>query len=222
VTDRPPEHIGRLPIQARPRPGEPTDTYIRRLARANHLKPSYLYGFLTGSPNWFGKPQIERLACVTGRPPEVLQRVLADAGPPPQRRKPGPNPTPKRINKSELYQRIRHDAETEGLSIRALGKRHQVGWRTIRAALENPEPRPRKPLPRRPTAIDPIQHLIDPMIEQGHSPKEIWVNLMDTHEISIPYGIIRQYVWNRTLLDSGPQTLVSTNPVHPGHRLQAD
>ncbi len=60
------------------------------------------------------------------------------------------------------------------------------------------------------------------MIEQGHSPKEIWVNLMDTHEISIPYGIIRQYVWNRTLPDSGPQTLVSTNPVHPGHRLQAD
>ncbi|TDT97589.1 hypothetical protein EDD99_5742 [Streptomyces sp. 846.5] len=206
MTDRLTEQISRLPVPVRPRPGELTDAYIRRLAHANHLKPSYLYGFLTGSPNWFGKPRIERLASVTGRPQEVLRHVLADAGSPGRHRRPGPGRAPKRIAKSELYQRIRHDSETEGLSMRALVKRHHVGMRTVRAALDNPEPRPRKPLPRRPTAIDPVQHLIDSMIEQGHGPKEIWVNLMDKQEISIPYAAIRQYVWNRAVPDSGSQT----------------
>lgn len=30
-----------LPVRPRPKPGESTDSYVRRLARANHLKPSY-------------------------------------------------------------------------------------------------------------------------------------------------------------------------------------
>ncbi len=38
----------RLPMRVRPNLGESTDSYIRRLARANHLRPSYLHGFLCG------------------------------------------------------------------------------------------------------------------------------------------------------------------------------
>jgi hypothetical protein len=68
----------------------------------------------------------------------------------------------------------------------------------VKAALTNPEPPARKPLPRRPSAIDPIQHLIDPMIENGHRPTEIWTRLMDQHDISISYGLIRLYVHNQT------------------------
>lgn len=198
MTEAQEQRLHRLPIQIRPHPGEPTDSYIRRLARANHLKPSYLHGFVTGSSNWFGRPRLERLAALAGRPPELLERTLADASPPRRRRKPGLSSTPaKKVDKRELYQRIRHDAETEGLSTRALVRRHNVTWRTVRAALDGLEPRPRKPLPRRPTAIDPVQHLIDPMIEADHGPAEIWTGLMDEHEISISYGTIRLYVQNQ-------------------------
>ncbi|GAA1016264.1 hypothetical protein Aple_020820 [Acrocarpospora pleiomorpha] len=144
-------------------------------------------GFLTGSPNWFGRPRIERLAALTGRSPEILQRALTDASPHKPRKRHAA-PKPKRMNKAELYQRIRHDAETEPLSMRALVKKHRVTWRTVRAALDNPEPRPRKPLPRRPSMIDPVQHLIDSMIEAGHGPKQIWERLTDEHDAAISYG----------------------------------
>ncbi|MBU3865026.1 TniQ family protein [Streptomyces sp. 4503] len=187
-----------LLASTRPRPGEPADSYIRRLAHANHLKPSYLHGFLAGSSNWFGKPRLERLAALAGRPPELLEQVLADSSPPRRRRNPRPSPTPpKKNDKRELYQRIRHDAEAEALSGRALERRHKVTWRTVRAALDGLEPRPRKPLPRRPTALDPFRHLIDAMIKDGHRPKDIWARLMDEHETAISYGIIRCYVQDR-------------------------
>lgn len=191
------ERLTRLPVLVRPQSGETTDSYIRRLARANHLKPSYLHGFLTGTPNWFGRPRLERLTALTGRSPEVLERVLSDARPP-HRRKAGPPRKPKRATKTELYQRIRRDAEADGLSGRALVKRHHVTWRTVRAALDSPEPQPRKPLPRRSTVLDPVQHLIDPMIEAGRTAMEIWVSLMDEHDTSIAYGRIRAYVHDHT------------------------
>jgi len=194
----PAERLARLPVQIRPQFGETADSYIRRLARANHLKPSYLHGFLTGTPNWFGRPQLERLAVLADRSPEVLERVLTDIRPPRRRRKPGPPRKPRRTTKAELYQRIRRDAEAEGLSGRALVRRHHVTWRTVRAALNSPEPQPRKPLPRRSTVIDPVQHLIDPMIEAGRTSMEIWVSLMDEHDISISYGRIRAYVHDNT------------------------
>ncbi|UQA90744.1 TniQ family protein [Streptomyces halobius] len=222
MTDTPEPPLSRLPIQVRPRPGEPTDSYIRRLAHANHLKPSYLHGFLTGSSNLFGKPQLERLAALAGRPPELLERVLADSSPPRRRRNPRPSPKPpKKNDKRELYQRIRRDAEAEALSGRALEKRHKVTWRTVKAALDGRDPRPRKPLPRRPTALDPVRHLIDAMIEAGNRPRDIWARLMDEHETSISYGIIRRYVQDHTP-PRERRPLVSTNPIRPGHRLPAD
>lgn len=223
MTEAQEQRLHRLPIQVRPRPGEPTDSYIRRLAHANHLKPSYLHGFLTGSPNWFGKPRLERLAALAGRPPELLEQVLADTSSPRRRRKPGPSPTPaKRISKGELYKRIRQDAEMEGLSARALERRHNVTWRTVRAALDGLEHRPRKRPPRRPTAIDPVQHLIDSMIESGHGrPRDIWVKLMDEHETSISYGTIRRYVQDRPPHRS-QQPPVSGNQVRPGQKIAAD
>jgi hypothetical protein len=69
-----------LPARPRPRTGETTDSYVRRLARANHLKPSYLRGFLAGPPDYgYGKrPRADRLAAVTGRQQDALERALVD------------------------------------------------------------------------------------------------------------------------------------------------
>lgn len=106
--------------------------------------------------------------------------------------------------------------------MRALVKRHQVGWRTVRAALDDPQPPPRKPLPRRPTAIDPVQELVDAMIETGRTPMEIWTALTDEHDTSIAYGTIRLYVQNRGPRHTRQRASVSSNQVRAGQRLAPD
>ncbi|MFF2147467.1 hypothetical protein [Kitasatospora sp. NPDC058190] len=57
-----------LPVRVPPRLGEGTDSYLRRLARANHLKPSYLNA-LTSPRSNIGKPDITLLAQLAGRRP---------------------------------------------------------------------------------------------------------------------------------------------------------
>lgn len=47
----------------------------------------------------------------------------------------------------ELFARIRRDARIEGLSIRGLAKRYQIGRDTVRQALSGPLPPTRIPLP---------------------------------------------------------------------------
>ncbi|MFF2852114.1 TnsA-like heteromeric transposase endonuclease subunit [Streptomyces sp. NPDC058001] len=74
-----PPRFAPLPVRLRPCLGESANSYIRRLARANHLKPSFLHCYLCGPPQWFGKPLLEHLATAAGRSPEVLERALADA-----------------------------------------------------------------------------------------------------------------------------------------------
>lgn len=95
----PPEVLRPLPIRVRPRPAEPVESYVRRLARANHLRPSYLHAYLCGPPAWLGAVDLERRAVLCGRPAAVLQRTLTEptpAPPPPPPRQPRPNaPSPR-------------------------------------------------------------------------------------------------------------------------------
>ena len=48
----------------------------------------------------------------------------------------------------ELFERIRHDNREEGLSVRALARRHNVHRRTVRQALASALPPPRAASPR--------------------------------------------------------------------------
>lgn len=84
-----PEALRPLPVRVRPRPAETVASYVVRLARANHLQPSYLHAYLCGPPDWHGTADLERLAVLCGRPLAVLQRALT--GPVPARQ---PTPTP--------------------------------------------------------------------------------------------------------------------------------
>ncbi|MBC9729822.1 TniQ family protein [Streptomyces sp. TRM68367] len=74
------EHLVPLPVRVRPRPGESVDSYVRRLALANHLKPSYLRSYLAGPPDYGpGKrPRPDRLAALAGREQGILERALLD------------------------------------------------------------------------------------------------------------------------------------------------
>lgn len=66
-----------LPIRLRPRTAETTASYIRRLARANHLRPSVLDRYLrNGQPG--GAIRFDWLAALADRHPSDLAKALAE------------------------------------------------------------------------------------------------------------------------------------------------
>jgi transposase len=189
-----------LPIDVRPRIGESAKGYIRRLARANHLRPSYLYQHLCEPPSYNGVLQPERLAQITDRPLTALTRALPELGTEgAQSRLPTTAPKREHVTgnrRIRLFAAIRRDADT-GYSIRALAARHHVHRRTVRQALTDLAPPPRRKPPRRPKAIDHLQRHVDPLIEQGLSALEIWAEIFDNHDPTIGYSSIRTYIARR-------------------------
>src|SRR4029077_10033787 len=92
-----PRPLAPLPIRVPPQRAETTESYARRLARANHLRPSYLRTFLcdpprhTGAirpsscvqslcapPRHAGAIRPWRLAAISGRSVRALEHALAD------------------------------------------------------------------------------------------------------------------------------------------------
>jgi len=136
-----------LPVRPRPVTGESTGSYIRRLARANHLRPAYLRRYLASPKD--GTIRTELLAAMSGRTLTALEHALADQGPrqgaaPPR----GPRAIPDRqAAKAAPFAAIRRDAAEPGLSHRALADRYGVHRRTVLQALHLPVPAPRKPQP---------------------------------------------------------------------------
>lgn len=194
----------RLPIAVRPHLGESTDSYVRRLARANHLRPSALHGYLCGPPFWFGKPRIELLAAVSGRPWTVLVRALTDCRVPRRRDNLRLSPTPMPPHTVQLYQRIRQDGEGHGRSLAALATRHGVDRRTVRTALTAALP-PSREGPRSvraATVSAPLMALIDQRIERGESAREIWTYLMDEATVSVSYSTVRLRLQQHRIIPS--------------------
>ncbi|WP_069812569.1 hypothetical protein [Streptomyces sp. TP-A0874] len=113
-----------LPMRVRPHLGESTENYIRRLARANHLRPSALHAVVCGPPSWTGKPRLDRLPVLTGHPADHLNPALTDAVVP--RRRTTVTGQYRRLPRGTylLCRAIRKDAEV-GLSLRHLAERHR-------------------------------------------------------------------------------------------------
>jgi len=193
-----------LPVRPRPAAGEPVSSYVRRLARANHLRPSYLHGYLAGPPDYLHAIQPERLAILSGRTVAVLERTLTGLT-----RQPPPQPSrrlTRAADKPALFTAIRRDAQ-DGHSVRALATRHRVHRRTIRQAMAGPVPPPRKQPPRRATALDRLHDPIIAMLtcEPGLTIRQIWERLLDDHDAGISYARVRDYV-------------IRLRPGIPGHR----
>jgi hypothetical protein len=187
---------GRLsPLPARPRPaaGETVSSYVRRLAIANHLRPSYLHSYLAGPPGWLHGIKPERLAALSGRTIADLDRALADLT-----RQPRRQPSRRRApagGKPVLFAAIRRDAQ-DGHSIRALAARHQVHRRTVRQALADPVPPPRKQVPPRGRALDHLHDEIAAMLtaDPGLTVRQVWERLLDEHDAGVSYGTVSNYV----------------------------
>jgi transposase len=106
-----------------------------------------------------------------------------------------------------LFAQIRRDCRVDGLSVRALAKRHRVHRRTVRQALisaQPPSPVPRRWRSRR---IDPFVGAIDDMLradrdaprKQRHTARRILARLIDEHGAAdlLSYSTLRDYVAKR-------------------------
>ncbi|WP_405814289.1 TniQ family protein [Streptomyces sp. NBC_01390] len=190
-----PPRFAPLPVRLRPCLGESANSYIRRLARANHLKPSFLHCYLCGPPQWFGKPLLENLATAAGHSPEVLERALADADAlggtnRPRRRLPKKNPFTRRRG---LAHRIAQEA-LKGTQIRTLAKRYNLRCWDVRFALEIPRLTTAEAGPVTDPITGELADLIESMISRRLNGRQIWTELLDHHDYLITYDSIRHYI----------------------------
>lgn len=191
-----------LPVRVRPRHGETASSYIRRLARANHLRPSYLRSLVCSPPHQ-GTIQAGQLAILSGRPARALEYTLAGlhrrpgTGPPQlagaRRTAPGKEPV--------IFPAIRRDADADAtIPVRLLAARHRTSRRTVLQALTPPSSEEGSPHPPWPAPLlAPRRELIDTWLtdEPGLPGYQIWERLLDEHDAEISYQRINAYVTHR-------------------------
>lgn len=135
-------------------------------------------------------------------------------------------------SKVELFEQIRRDRRDGGLSIRELAQRYQVHRRTVREALANAVPPPRRPYRRRARpAIDPYVEVIDGWLtadrevprKQRHTARRVWQRLVAEHGATVAEVTVSRYVARRRVelgLDSVEVTVPQTHP--PGTEAEVD
>lgn len=187
-----------LPITVRPVAGERPETYLRRLAAANHLRPSYLRRFAAGPPDWEGRIQPARLAALSGRPVELLRRTLVGLG------RPAPaaaQPRPQRAHpdRSALYAAIR-TVSTESrnyMTQRELAATFHVAVTTVSKALHGAVPPTSRKRPQSTVPVQrPFTHVTDALLSAHPNMQaiEIWERIIDTTDIKVSYSTVRRYV----------------------------
>jgi len=208
--------VSPLPVRPRPRRGETADDYIRRLAAANHLSFSYLRRYL--GRRGYGPVDPARLAALAGRELPALLQALPDLAP--AARRPECRYTPDDIQRNraarrEKYAGIRRDAGN-GMSERAIERKHHVGRRTIVKALASPEPPERKKIHREPAALNGLYGHINAMIEAD--PKittaTIWQRLADERGTTVAYPTLRTYATSRRAAMEDPEGRHTTGQDH--------
>ena len=106
----------------------------------------------------------------------------------------------------ELFEQIRKDRRVEDASIRELADRHHVHRRTVRQALDNAVPPPRKGYPSRARpAIDAYAAVIDGWLladrlvprKQRHTARRVWQRLVAEHGAALSEVTVSRYVARR-------------------------
>jgi transposase len=131
----------------------------------------------------------------------------------------------------EQFERIRRDKREEGLSVRALSRRHKVHRRTVRQALASALPPPRAVPTRSAPVLGPWKPLIRAWLmadreaprKQRHTARRVWQRLLEEHAADVAESTVRAYVAEvRTELGSslGQVTIVATHG--PGEEAEVD
>jgi len=195
---------GGIPLPVRPRPhrGETADSYLRRLAAANHLRFSYLRQYLAVPRGSYGPIDPRQMAVLAGREPHAILRAFPELIPsaprPGTRRGTREEIARNHAAKREKYAAIRRDAEN-GLTHRAIISKRHVGRRTIALALASAEPPERKKIHREPEALSGLHPHIDAMLDEDPAMRTaaIWQRLADNHGTTVAYPTLRTYVTSR-------------------------
>jgi hypothetical protein len=193
-----------LPVRPRPRQGETADSYLRRLAAANHLRFSYLRQYLARPRGSYGPVDPGLLAALAGREPRAILRAFPELIPAAprqatgQRRHTQEKAARNQEARREKYAAIRRD-DADGLTQRAIERKHRVGRRTIVKALASAEPPERKKIHREPAALNGLHSHIDAMIDADPTigTAAIWQRLADDHGTTVAYPTLRTYVVSR-------------------------
>ncbi|WNM32653.1 hypothetical protein RKE30_20705 [Streptomyces sp. Li-HN-5-11] len=139
-------------------------------------------------------------------------------------------------SKVDLYAAIRRDHDRNGLAQRALQRKYNVTWRTVRRALDGQWPEPRKKPRPRESRLDPYKQLIDEMLradldapaKQRHTAQRIVDRLVDEHGArDISYPMVRVYVKDRRPevrreAGRGPQAMFVPQTHLPGAEAEVD
>ena len=131
----------------------------------------------------------------------------------------------------EQFERIRRERREEGVSIRALARRHGVHRRVVRQALASAVPPPRRVVPRVQPAIGPHAATIRRWLtedraaprKQRHTARRIWERLVDEAGATVSEATVRRHVraCRRELgLDRIDVAIVALH--HPGDEAQVD
>lgn len=187
-----------LPVRVRPVAGETAGSYVSRLARANHLRPSLLHVYLRGYRLSGGIP-LRRLAAISGSTQTALTSALSGLPVAARRQDPFPDRLPapaesQADRKARLFALIRDDVRS-GLSIRQTALRHHVHRRMVRQALSTPAaPPPRKQPERKSQVTGPIKEVLDELARTALTARAIWATLIDEYNSDASYSVIRGYV----------------------------
>jgi hypothetical protein len=208
-------------VRVRPATGETAESYIRRLARANHLRPSLLQVYVRNPGVPAGAIRMRRLAAVSDSTVTALTRALTGLAPAGKRHRPPPSPAESQADrKARLFGVIRDDA-AGGMPIRQIASRHHVHRRMVRQALTAPfGPPPRKRAARPAQITGPIRDVLDELASESRTIWEIWTTVTDEHDSDASYAAIRDYIRTRRLSQAGliaPRKSLHTRG-HPGHR----
>lgn len=203
MTSRNGSPVPPLPVRPRPRQGETADSYLRRLAAANHLRFSYLRRYLATPRGSYGTIDPGQLAALAGREPHVILRAFPELAPAPRKARSERRYTREDIQrayaaKQKKYAAIRRDADA-GMSERAIERKHHVGRRTTVKALDSADPPARKKIHREPAALKGLHGRIDAMIEADPAigTAAIWQRLADDHGVTVAYPTLRTYATSR-------------------------
>jgi transposase len=213
-----------LPVRPRPREAETADSYVRRLAAAIHLRFSYLRRYLAIPRGSFGPVDPGLLAALADRRPHAILRAFPELAPVPgpgtrhdprqetQRSKAEAARRHRKAALQEKYAAIRRD-DANGMSERAIERKHHVGRRTIVKAIASTETPPRKKFQRDPAALNGLHARIDAMLEAdpGTRVSKIWQHLADDHGVTVTYPTLRAYVVQRRAELLPPPSAASGN-----------
>ncbi len=131
----------------------------------------------------------------------------------------------------EQFERIRHDKREEGLSMRALARRHGVHRRTVRAALAAALPTSRV----RGVRPAPVMGAWKPLIrswliedrtaprKQRHTARRIWQRLLEEHGADLAESTVREVVRElRTEIGGGISSVMIVACHAPGEEAEVD